>query len=108
MRLDPRDLVFVGTDAVQISAVWSGKQITRLKEVNVRVDVAGQNEFAGATDLFTKRGGILSAHRDALDLVAVDHDRRIRHHLAVGGINYGCANERNSLSIRDRDRKQRE
>ena len=95
MRFDPCDFILVRPNAVEIGAVGPRKQVSRLKEVNVRVDVTGQNEFAHATDLSSKRGGILFSHRDALDLVAVDHDGRIRQHFAVGGINHSGANERN-------------
>src|SRR5215469_216040 len=100
MRLDPGDFVFVRANAVQIGAVGARKQIRRLKEVNVRVDVARQNEFADATDLFTKRSRILFAHRDAFDLIAVDHNRRVRQYFAVSRINHSCADERNLLSAR--------
>src|SRR2546423_472512 len=50
MRLDPRDFVFVCADTVEIGDIRSCKQIGRLKEVNVGVDVTGQDEFAGAID----------------------------------------------------------
>ena len=59
----------------------------------MRVDVAGQNEFADATDLFAERGRILLTHRDPLNLVTVDNDRRIRQDFAVGRIDHRRANE---------------
>src|SRR5439155_4873984 len=71
------------------------EQVSGLKEVNVRVDITRQNEFAHATDLSPKRGGILFSHRHALNLVSVDNDRGIRQHFAIGGVNHCRANERN-------------
>ena len=103
MRLDPRDFVFVRPNTVEIGAVRPREQIGRLKEVNVGVDVTRQNEFADASDLFPERRRILFAHRDAFDLVAVDHDGGVRHHLAVGRINDGRANQRNFFGAK-RDR----
>jgi hypothetical protein len=97
MRFDPRDFVFVRANAVEIGAIRPGEQISRLKEVNVRVDVTGENEFADATDLFPKRGSILFAHRDPLNLVAINNDRRVRQDFAVSRINDGRADERNFL-----------
>ena len=106
MRLDPRHFVFVGADTVQICAVRSREKIARLKEVNVCVDVTRQNEFAYATDLFSKCRRVLLTHRYALDLIAIDHYGRVRHHLAIGRVDHGCANERNFLGVRrDRDDK---
>jgi hypothetical protein len=66
-----------------------------LKEVNVCVDVTRQNEFADATDLFPERSSILFAHRDALNLVAVDNDRGVWQHFAIGRINYRRTDQRN-------------
>jgi hypothetical protein len=40
-----------------------------------------RNEFADAIDLFPERRRVLFAHRDALDLVAVDDHRRIWQNL---------------------------
>ena len=62
--------------------------------MNVSVDVARQNEFACAINLFPQRRRILLAHRDPFDLVAVDDHCRIRQDLAVGGIDHCTANER--------------
>jgi hypothetical protein len=70
-----------------------------LKEVNMRVDVTRQNEFADASNLFPERRRVLPAHRDALNLLAVDHYRRIRQHFAVSRINDSRADERNLLSV---------
>jgi hypothetical protein len=95
VRFDPRDFVFVRTNAVKIGSVRPGEQISRLKEVNVRVDVTRQNEFADATDLFPKRSSILFAHRDALNLVAIDDDRGVWQHFAIGRIDHRRADERN-------------
>jgi hypothetical protein len=95
MRFNPRDFVFVRANAVKIGAIWPRKQISRLKEVNVRVDITRQNEFADATDLFPKRSSILFAHRDALNLVAIDHDRGVWQHFAIGRINHSRADQRN-------------
>ena len=100
MRFDPRDFVFVRANAVEIGAVRTREQISRLKEVNVCVDVARHNKFADATDLSPERGGVLFAHRDALNLVAVDHDRGIRQHFAIGRINHRRADERNFFGAR--------
>src|SRR4029077_5164430 len=95
MRFDPRDFVLVRANAVEIGAVRPREQISRLKEVNVRVDVTRQNKFADATDLFPERGSVLFAHRDALNLVPVDNYRGIRQHFAIGRINHCRADERN-------------
>jgi hypothetical protein len=73
--------------------------------VNVRVDVPGQNEFADATDLFTKCGRVLFANRNAFDPIAVNHDRRIRQHFAVGWIDHRRANERNFFGVERRGGK---
>ena len=61
------------------------------------------SEFAGATDLFAKRGRVLSANRNAFDLVAVNHNRRVRQHFAVSRINHRGAHERNLLSVNRSD-----
>jgi len=76
-----------------LAAVGPGEQIGRLKEMDVGVDVTGQNEFTGAIDLFTERRRVLPAHSDAFNLVAIDHDRRIRHHFAVSRIDYRRADK---------------
>src|SRR4029077_11864217 len=44
MRFDPRDFLFVRAHTVEIRAVWPREQISRLKEVNMCVDVTGQNK----------------------------------------------------------------
>ena len=51
VRLDPGNFIFVGANTVEIGAIRSRKQICRLKEVNVSVDVPRQNEFAFAINL---------------------------------------------------------
>jgi hypothetical protein len=95
MRFDPRDFVFVRANAVKIGTVRPREQIGRLKKVNVCVDVTGQNKFADATNLSAKRGGVLFAHGDLFNLVAIDNHRGIWQHFAVGGINHRGADERN-------------
>jgi len=105
VTLHPRHFVLVGANAIQIGAVRSREQIAGLKEVNVSVDVTRQNDLAGAIDLFPERRRVLLAHRDAFDLVAVDYHRRIRQHLAVGGIDHGRANERNPLRAKRRGKE---
>jgi hypothetical protein len=99
MRLDPDDFVFVGTNTVEIGAVGPRKQIARLKEVNVGVDETRQNEFADARNLFSERHRILFAHRDPFDLVAVDHNRCVRHHFAVRRVNYSRSDKRNFFGV---------
>src|SRR5207253_176754 len=98
VRFDPRDFLLVRAHTVEIGTVWSRKQISRLKEVNVRVDVTGQNEFAHATDLAPERVGVLFAHRDPLNFVAVDHHSRIGQYLSVSGINHSGPDEGNFFS----------
>jgi len=66
----------------------------------MRVDVTRENKLAGAIDLFAERRGILFPHRDAFDLVAVDHDSRIRQHLAVSRVNHSSADQRNFFGAR--------
>jgi hypothetical protein len=67
--------------------------------MHVRVDVTRQNEFADAVDLSSERRRVLFAHRCALDLVAVDHHRRVRHHFAVGRVDYSSADQRKLLGV---------
>ena len=68
--------------------------------MHVRVDVTGQDEFVGATDLFAELRGILFPHRDAFDLIAVDHNRRIWQHFAISRVDHRPADERNFFSAR--------
>ena len=72
----------------------------------MRVDVARQNEFAGAIDLLAEPSGILLAHRDAFDLVTVDHHRRVRQHFPVARVNHRRADERNSFGANTRRREE--
>ncbi len=107
VRFHPCDFLPVRSHAAQIGDVRPGKQIARLKEVNVRVDVTWQNELAGAIDLFSERRRVLFANRDALNLVAVDHDRRVRCHFAVCRINHRRADQRKFLGARSESEKRR-
>ena len=68
--------------------------------MHVRVDIARQDEFADATDLFSERRAVLLPHRDAFDLVAVNNHRGIRQHFAIGGINYSRTDQRNFFGTR--------
>src|SRR5262249_16074625 len=108
MRFDPRDFVFVRTNAIKIGAVRSREQVSRLKEMDVCGDVAGQNEFADATDLFPEGCSILFAHRDALNLIAIDNDSGVWQDFAVGRINRRRADQRNSFGVRGRGKRQEE
>ena len=62
------------------------------------------NKFPVEKRMALCRCGALLAHRDAFDLVAIDHDSRIRHHFAVGGINQRRANECDAISGPDSSR----
>jgi hypothetical protein len=88
MRFDPRNFVFVRANIIKIGAIRPCEQISRLKEMHVRVDVTRQDKFTYATDLFAEGGGVLFAHRDALNLVAIDNDRGVWQHFAIGRINH--------------------
>ncbi len=100
MRFDPRDFVFVWTNAVEIGAVRAREQIGRLKKMNVSVDVTRRYEFSDALDLFPERRRVLLAHRDALNLVAIDHDRRVRQYFAVRGVNHRRSDKGDFLGVR--------
>ena len=89
MTFHPRYFVFVWPNTIQIGAVRAREQVPRLKEVNMCIDVTGQNEFAFAINLFPERRRALLPHGDVFDLLAVDHHGRIRHHLAAGRIDHG-------------------
>src|SRR5262249_21176452 len=97
---------------VEISAVGPREQISRLKEMDVRVDVARQNELACAIDLFAERCRILFTHCEAFYFVAVDNDRGIRQYFSVGGIDHCPADQRNFFGARgddaDQDKKNRD
>jgi hypothetical protein len=95
MRFNPRDFIFVRANAVKIGAIGPREQIRRLKKVHVRVDVTRQNEFADATDLFPEGCSVLFAHRNALNLVAVDDNSRVGQHFAVSRINHSRTDEGN-------------
>src|SRR5438270_1568973 len=97
VRLDPRDFVFVGANVVQIGDVWSREQIGRLKEVNVGVDVTGQNEFAFAINLSgVRRQGFRANCRDA---IAIDHERAV--HVRLPNFNLGARTNQRRVSKRN-------
>src|SRR5207244_1797091 len=100
MRFDPRNFVFIRPNAVQIGTVRSSEEVTRLKEMNVRVDVAGQNEFAGAIDSRTPSFGPVEALRfpNSGDTISVDQDYRILNNLAVARIDQRPAGKRDFFS----------
>src|SRR5262249_1135864 len=102
VRLDPRNFVFIWADAAEIGAVGPREQVPRLKEMDVGIDQARDDELADAGNLFSERGCVLFAHGDALKLVAIDYDRRIWHHLAIGRIDHGRANQRNLFGVNSR------
>ena len=68
--------------------------------MDMSVDVPGQNEFARAINLSPERRCVLLARGDVFNLLAVDHDGRIRHHLAIGWIDYGRADQRDLFGLR--------
>src|SRR5438876_843332 len=68
--------------------------------MNVRVDVAGQNEFAGAIDSRTPSFGPVEALRfpNSGDTISVDQDYRILNNLAVARIDQRPAGKRDFFS----------
>src|SRR6266576_286360 len=101
MRFDPAHFVFVRPYAIEIGAVRPGEKITRLEEMHMSIDVAGQNEFPVALDpAGTDRDTAFFAAGDALDFVAINYDNRVLNNLAVRRINCGTADEGNFLSKR--------
>src|SRR5947207_10804589 len=97
MRLDPRDFNYVRPDTVKIDNVRSREQIARLKEVNVRVDIARQNEFAFAIDLAGMwRQNFRANCRDS---IAIDHDRAVR--VRLPNLNSGARTNQRAAGERD-------
>ena len=94
MRFDPRDFVFIRADIVEISAVRPRKEIGRLKEMDVCVDVAGQNKFAPAIDpsrplCRINRPGTADLH----NAIMSDQDSGVFSNGAAGGIDDRAAHE---------------
>src|SRR5438552_7336366 len=101
MRFDPAHFVFVRPHAIEIGAVRPGEKITRLEEMHMSIDVAGQNEFPVALDpAGTDRDTAFFAAGDALDFVAINYDNRVLNNLAVRRINRGTTDQGNFLSKR--------
>src|SRR2546421_10132217 len=101
MRFDPAHFVFVRPHAIEIGAVRPGEKITRLEEMHMSIDVAGQNEFSVTLDpAGTHRDTAFFAAGDALDFVAINYENGVLNNLAVRRVNHGTADQGNFLSER--------
>jgi hypothetical protein len=78
MLFDPRNFVCVRPKFGEIDSVWSGEEIAGLKEVDVCIDIAGQDESAFAIDPFRPGGyGHLFATADSDNAIAVNNDHAV-------------------------------
>jgi hypothetical protein len=93
MTFHPRDLFRVWADLVEISAVRSGEQVSRLEKMNVRIDVARQNELPSAIDQLSLRDQLAASRGNTLDRVPVNYDRRVADSFTISRINGGSTNE---------------
>ena len=102
---DQGDLVRAGPDFRQVGRVRSRKQSARLKEMDVRVDVTGQNEFAFAIDDARTLRATESFRRsdDIRDAISIDQDRCVREKLVVLRIDDCPVDKRNFFGLRTED-----
>ena len=84
------------------------RQAAGLEEVNVRVDVARQDEFAVTIDrlrVFRDRSGLFFSQRR--NAIALNYEDRVWNDAAGFGINDGAAGENNFLRVKlGREQKQ--
>ena len=109
MRFDPCDLVGIRPDFREISGVGAGEQIARLEEVNVGVDITGQDEFARAIDdacaIWSFR---LVASSNGDNALAIDRHAGIRDNLGIAGIDDRSIDQRDLFGARTERNKRRD
>ena len=94
MRFDPCDFIGIRPDLAEISSVGAREQIARLKEVDMSVDITGQDEFAGAIDPAGPDGNTgFFAASDTFDFVTVNDEDSVFDNPAVRGVDDGSAYE---------------
>jgi hypothetical protein len=77
MRFDPAKFFLVWANLRQINHIGPGKEIARLKEVHMGVDVTGKNEFALAINLSRIRRNLNVVRcSDGGNAIAVQEDGR--------------------------------
>src|SRR5438477_7590642 len=105
MRLNPCHFIGIWPDFREISAVRPGEEIGRLEEVDVSVDITGQDEFAGAIERACACRARLVCRTNADDALAVDNHASSRGQFAIGGIDDSSADERDLVGARaERDK----
>ena len=92
------DLLRIGHDGGEVHGVRTRVNVARLEEVDVAVDEAGNDPFAGRVEQ-PRAGGHADRRRrpDAQDSVAVDDDRRIGLERVAGralGVHNGSVDDR--------------
>ena len=96
MRFHPRRLVGIRSDFCQIDNVRPREQIGRLKEVDVRVEVARQNEFTFAIN---SARVLWQIHRcliaESADPIVLDQ------HSAAGHYDFRCRIDQSPVNERD-------
>src|SRR6266566_1620154 len=97
MAFDPSHFLAVRPHLREIDNVWPREQIARLKEVNVRVDVTGQNEFAFAIHDARMRRQNLRTNRG--DTITVDYEGAV--HIRLDNLNLSAGADQRAAGERD-------